>query len=119
MSTLGTMRTRLGLAALLFLFPVAACGDGETSGNGEDPAPSELTGVITEVESSGLTEVESFTLSSEGETYEIFLADDIDLGFPPAHLNEHKTTGDPVLVKLEEHGDRLFALSIEDAPAAP
>ena len=96
-----------------------ACGDGDGAKSEdqkpEAPPSSTLTGVITEVESSGLTEVESFTLSVEGETYEIFLADDIELGFPPAHLNEHKTTGDPVRVNLEERSGKLYATSIADA----
>lgn len=103
------------VAALLMasLFVVACGGD-----DGKDPqaeTPSRLTGVITEVDSSGLTDVESFTLSVEGETYKIFLADDIELGFPPAHLNEHKTTGDPVEVDLEDRSGKLYATSIADA----
>jgi hypothetical protein len=94
-----------------------ACGGGDDMdpNPSSSEAPSTLTGVITEVESSGLTEVESFTLSVEGETYEIFIADDIELGFPPAHLNEHKTTGDPVEVELEQRSGKLYATSIVDA----
>lgn len=92
---------------------VACVGDDGKSPQAE--TPSTLTGVITEVDSSGLTEVESFTLSVEGETYEIFLADDIELGFPPAHLNEHRTTGDPVRVDLEDRSGKLYATSIADA----
>lgn len=108
---------KLTMALLLASVLGIACGGNgaETPEPKPSEAPSTLTGVITEVESSGLTEVESFTLSVEGETYEIFLADDIDLGFPPAHLNEHKTTGDPVKVDLEDRSGQLYATSIDDA----
>ncbi|MDQ3955971.1 MAG: hypothetical protein M3285_10545 [Actinomycetota bacterium] len=98
---------------------VVACGDGDgrkpEDQKPEAPPPSTLRGVITEVDSSGLTEVKSFTLSVKGEIYKIFLADDIELGFPPAHLNEHKTTGDPVRVDLEGRSGKLYATSIADA----
>ena len=92
-----------------------ACGGGGNSETEPGEAPSTLTGVITEVESSGLTEVEGFTLSVEGETYEILLDPNVNMGFPPAHLNEHKTTGDPVKVDLAERSGKLYAVAIADA----
>ena len=95
----------------------AGCG-------GDDPAtpaaeqrevPSEVTGVLLDVESEGVDEVVSFTLKDEDETYEIFLADDVEYGFALGHLSEHLSTGDPVKVPLEERDGKLYALSIDDA----
>ncbi len=82
---------------------------------GDEPAPTELTGVILEIESEGLDDVRSFTLRSEGETYEILIDPELDYGFPLSHLNSHRATADPVVVDLEERDGELFALSIEDA----
>ena len=110
------MRRRLALVALSLALVTAGCG-----ANGEEPEPqsseppSQLTGVITDVDAESLTEVEGFTLRSDGETYEIFIAPDADLGVPPAHLNEHSISGDPVIVELETRDGRLYALSILDA----
>ena len=95
-------------AVLGVVLALSACAD--------EPPPRRLTGIITEVRSSGLTRVDSFTLRSQGETYEIHLADDAELEFPPAHLSEHQATGDPVRVAIDERGDELYAVSVEDAP---
>lgn len=70
---------------------------------------------MTDVESTSLTEVESFTVKSDDKTYTILIDPNTDLGFPPAHLNEHRVTGDPVKVEIEERNGDLYALSILDA----
>ena len=85
----------------------ASCSDGE--------AISEVSGVVVEVESSGLTEVESFKLRSDDRSYEFFVTDETDLAFPPAHLNEHRVSGEPVAVVFERKDHGLYALSIDDA----
>ena len=85
----------------------ASCSDGEET--------SEVSGVVVEVESSGLTEVESFMLRSEDRTYEFLVTDETDLAFPPAHLNEHRVSGEPVAVVFEQKDDGLYALSVDDA----
>lgn len=93
---------------------LSACGDdGASSRNGS--TPSQLEGPIIEVESEGLGQVRAFTLKSGDQTYEIFIADDVDYSFPLDHLNEHRISGEPVVVELEERGEKLYALSIEDA----
>jgi hypothetical protein len=64
----------------------------------------------------GLTEVEYFTVrTDDGDTHKFFIDPDTDLGFPPAHLNEHRITGDPVVVEFEEKDGRPIATSVEDA----
>lgn len=97
------------VAASLLL---SACGNGESEP--EPETPSSVTGVIVEVEQEGLTDVESFSLRAEDDTYQIYIAEDVDYGFPLSHLNEHRVSGDPVRVELEERDEKLYALSIED-----
>jgi hypothetical protein len=95
----------------------AACGGDDPAPRApeERDAPSEVTGVLLDVESEGVDEVVSFTLKDGDDTYEIFIADDVDYGFPLGHLSEHLSTGDPVKVPLEERDGKLYALSIDDA----
>jgi hypothetical protein len=109
------MRTWIWLIAVcLGIFVLSACGnDGVSSNNGS--SPSELEGPIIDVESAGLGQISAFTLRSQDRTYEIFIAEDVDYSFPLDHLNEHRISGEPVVVELEERGDKLYALSIEDA----
>ncbi len=103
------MRGALLLLLAATLAASAACG-----GGGGEPPPSELTGQIVAIDGEG-SEIRSFTLASEGEEYEIFVAPEVDYGFDLAHLHEHETAGDPVRCRLEERDDRLYALTIEDA----
>lgn len=100
------------------LFAVACGGDDSEPAGGEAPAaeaPEEVTGVLLDVQSEGVGEVTSFTLKDGDDTYEIFIAEDVDYGFDLGHLNEHLTAGDPVRVPLEERDGKLYALSIDDA----
>lgn len=100
------MRAVVVIAVLL----LAGCGEAA-----DDAAPSELTGVIVDVTSSGLNEVSSFELRAEGENHTISIADDVDYGFPLGHLQEHVASAGPVKVELEERDGELIALTIEDA----
>ncbi|MDQ3957027.1 MAG: hypothetical protein M3273_01760 [Actinomycetota bacterium] len=109
------------LAAVLvgLLLLTAACGSDEpeeaavpSRGGG---VPDEVTGVVIEVDSTGVDEIESFVLKDGDETYDVLIADDVDYGFALGHLNEHLTTGDPVTVELEVRDGDLYALSILDA----
>ncbi len=85
--------------------------------DGAEPssAPDQVTGVIVEIESVSLEDVESFTLRSEGDVYEILIDPEIEYGFPLSHLNVHRTSAEPVVVELDERDGELYALSIEDA----
>jgi hypothetical protein len=94
--------------ALALLAP--ACGDGD-----DVAAPDAVTGVVVEIEAQGLDDVRSFTVKDGDELYDISIDPDIDYGFNLGHLNEHRATAEPVRVELEERGDQLVALSIEDA----
>ena len=89
-----------------------ACGSDDAPDAGT--VPERLRGVIVDVEASGITEVESFTLRSGGRTYEIDVTKETDLAFPPAHLSEHRASGEPVVVELEEADGGLVATSVDD-----
>ena len=102
-------RLMLATICLLAALGAAACSDDGESTRGE------VTGVIVEIQGEGLGRVEAFTVRSEGETFEFVIDEEIDYGFPLDHLNEHRVTGEPVVVVYEEREGSLVALEIEDA----
>ena len=106
------MRKRALVVAGLALLSLASCGGGD-----EDAldAPSEVTGVVVDISSRGIGQVDSFDLKDADRIYEVHIADDVDYGFDPSHLTSHMTGALPVTVRLEERDGRLYALSIEDA----
>jgi hypothetical protein len=73
------------------------------------------TGVVTDITSAGIGQVESFELKSGDETLEILIDPDLEYGFDLGHLHEHLASSDPVIVDLEERDDGVYALTIEDA----
>lgn len=114
------MRKPIVVLVCCLALVAGACGgeDDEPSGGdavAAEDAPDEVTGVLLDVQSEGIGEVTSFTLKDGDDTYEIFIAEDVDYGFDLGHLNEHLTAGDPVRVPLEERDGKLYALSIDDA----
>ncbi len=73
-------------------------------------------GVVVDVESSSLTDVQGFTLrGSDGrETrYRIGRLENGD-AFPPGHLVEHQATSEPVRVVWREDGTGRVAVRLED-----
>jgi hypothetical protein len=101
-------------ALALILIAVAGVTPGWGGGNEAEQAPSELVGVIVAVEESD-GRIRAFTLRAGDEEYDVFIADDVDYGFDLHHLREHRTSGEPVRCRLEERGERLYALEILDA----
>jgi hypothetical protein len=93
-----------------------ACGgeDGDSVPADVANAPDHVTGPILDVQSESLAEVTGFTLKDGDQTYEIFIAEDVDYGFDLGHLREHLRTGDPVEVTLDVREGKLYALSVED-----
>ncbi len=106
------MKSVVAVVVLLGLVP--ACNAGPTQGS-EEATPREVTGVITAVDLTGLTDVEGFTVRNDQGTFELVVTDETKIAFPPAHLNEHRVSGDPVTVVFKEQQGDLIALSIEDA----
>ena len=97
---------------LVFMTPLAGCNDPQER---EAPLPpASVTGVIVDIESEGIGEVSAFTVKDGDKSYEVFIDPAVDYDFPLAHLNEHKTTSDPVVVRLSMKEGKLYAQSIED-----
>lgn len=99
----------LGVLAVLVVL-LAGCG-----GDSSPSPPADVTGVIVAVEGEG-SDVRSFTLETEDETYEIRIAEDVDYGFDLAHLREHEATRAPVHCRLENRDGVAYARTIEDVP---
>jgi hypothetical protein len=101
-----------GVRSLCLLLCVALLGLVSCS---DEQGSRKVTGVVVEIESSGLTRVEQFTLQDEGSRVTILVDDDTEFAFTPSHLNEHRATGEPVAVEVERRSGDLYALSVDDA----
>jgi hypothetical protein len=110
-------RNRLLVVAFVLLH--AACGGDDSSGRttAGPNAPDQVRGPVISVDSQGLGKVRSFDVKNGDRIYKVRIDPSVDYGFPLDHLNEHRISGDPVIVGVEEREGELFALSIEDAPA--
>lgn len=91
---------------------LSGCG-----GNGdarEDEDPSEVTGLIVDIQGRG-NDIRSFTLQTSEGDYRLRLARDVDYGFPPGHLRAHENSLLPVRCTLERRANGLYAIAIADA----
>lgn len=109
------MKLRLVVGALLALVVLGACGEDSPEEGPQQPAPEEITGPVTKVDSESLGEVTSFEVTQEGEVYVVFVDPEINYGFTLSHINEHLASGDPVRVGLDEQEGKLYATEIVDA----
>jgi hypothetical protein len=107
------MKLRLVLGALIALLALGACSDDPAEDAG--PAPKEVTGPVTKVDSESLGEVTSFEVTQDGEVYVVLIDPEINYGFALSHINEHLATGDPVRVGIDERDGQLYATEIADA----
>lgn len=108
MRTTGVRTTGLLLVGILAL---TGCGGDAASETGGSRV---ITGIVTTVEATSLVDVESFTVRSDGETFEILIDPDVTYAFPPEHLRAHAISSEPVRVEVEERSGDLYALSMED-----
>lgn len=99
------------VAALLALVALSACS---AEPAGTEPENPRLEGVVVAIDSASIDDITSFTLKDGDETYEIYIADDVEYGFPLGHLQEHVQGAEPVAVDTEERDGKLYALTIED-----
>ena len=98
------------LAACVALVLIVSCGG--------DSDPS-VTGVIIDVQSPSLTEVDAFTVRDDGGEEFVFgvapeAAPDPREGFTPQHLRSHSVLGQRVKIVYRTEGETLVALRIED-----
>lgn len=103
------MRRAVALAVLL-LAVAAGCG-----GDGGPDAPTVVEGTIVSLHDEAGS-LRSFTVrAGDGQTHEVFVADDVSYGFDLEHLRQHRADGAPVRCDVEERDGRLVAVTIEDA----
>jgi hypothetical protein len=92
---------------------IAGCERGRPPGS-----PGEIVeGVVIGVASTGLTEVQGFTIrTAGGETIDFRLGRlENATEFPPGHLAEHQATSTPIRVTFRIEGSERVAYRIEDA----
>ena len=100
------MRFLAGFFALLLF---ASCAAGQ-----EDATPARLEGTVTNLSIEDGT-VTGFDLVSEEDGIVTILVDpERDYGFDLLHLEEHQSTGDPVVVSTETKGEDVIAVGIDD-----
>ena len=102
------LRYIVWLLAALFVLLAVACGGGERS----------VEGIITNVESASLTQVETFTVRDNDNSIIVFriapdATQDIEDGFLPSHLREHALAVEQVKVFYRLEDGEYFALRIE------
>ena len=113
--------SRLFVAALAVVaIAVAVVGYASRGDGGGRPSGPFVDGIVVDVEASGITAVEGFTLQTADARRLRFGLDRQRnwAEFPPGHLREHVGIS-PVRVWYEEMAGGLKAIWIEDAPVSP
>ena len=107
----------LTLVAIVVLVAVAATLAGGTTRDPEAPQGEQVVGVVTSVDSVGLTDVRGFTLRGQDGRDLAFRIGVLENGaeFPPGHLAEHQTLRTLVRVWYRSEGRELVAFRLEDA----
>ena len=96
------------LVALLVLLASACSADGERS----------VEGIVTQVESASLTQVETFTVRDNDNNIIVFRiapdsTQDLEEGFVPSHLREHAVAVEQVKVFYRVEDGEFLAIKIE------
>jgi hypothetical protein len=114
----GTFRLFVAvLAVVVIAVAVAATIFGGTARDPESPQGDQAVGIVTAIESEGLTNVRSFTLRTQDGRDQTFAIGALENGaeFPPGHLAEHQALGSPIRVWYRTDGDTKVAFRLEDA----
>ena len=114
----GTFRLFVAvLAVIVVAVAVAAALFGGTARDPEAPQGEEAVGIVSSIDSEGLTNVRGFSLlMPDGRELE-FAIGTLENGaeFPPGHLAEHQAVASPIRVWYRTEGDTLVAFRLEDA----
>lgn len=107
----GTVRLLVaGLAVLVIAVAVAANVLSR-------PPADQAVGIVTAIDSEGLTAVRGFTLRSADGTEQLYSIGTLENGdqFPPGHLAEHQSLATPIRVWYRTEGGERVAFRLEDA----
>jgi hypothetical protein len=76
------------------------------------------TGLVIDVDATGLTEVRGFTLRTDDGRTTSYRIGELENGteFPPGHLVEHLATAERVVVYFRDESGERVAYRLEDAP---
>ena len=114
----GTFRLFVAaLAVIAVAVAVAAAVFGGTARDPEAPQGDEAVGIVSSIDSEGLTNVRAFTLlMPDGRELE-FAIGTLENGaeFPPGHLAEHQAFATRIRVWYRASGDERIAFRLEDA----
>ena len=114
----GTFRLFVAaLAVIVVAVAVAAAVFGGTARDPEAPQGEEAVGIVSSIDSEGLTNVRGFTLLMPDGRELQFAIGTLENGaeFPPGHLAEHQAVASPIRVWYRTEGDALVAFRLEDA----
>ena len=114
----GTFRLFIAvLAVVIVTVALAASIFGGTARDPESPQGDQAVGIVTSIDSEGLTAVRSFTLRSQDGTEQVYTVGRLENGdeFPPGHLAEHQAFAMPIRVWYRTQGDERVAFRLEDA----
>jgi hypothetical protein len=115
----GTFRIFIvALAVIVVAVAVAAAMFGGTAGNPAAAQGEQAVGIVSSIDSEGLTNVRGFTLlTPDGRELE-FAIGTLENGaqFPPGHLAEHQALASPIRVWYRTEGGSLVAFRLEDSP---
>jgi hypothetical protein len=114
----GTFRLFVvALAVVVIAVALAATIFGGSARDPGAPQGDQAVGIVTSIDSEGLTNVRSFTLRTQDGRDETFAIGTLENGaeFPPGHLAEHQALGSPIRVWYRTDGDTKIAFRLEDA----
>ena len=111
----------IGMIAGIGLLAVLRTASGGSSPGtaGQSPVEQRAVGLVTTIDARSVVDVRSFTLRTDtGTTMTFVLVPGVNTGFPPAHLEEHRASGEQVLVTYHLDAGRNLVDHLDDAPAA-
>ena len=99
--------TTMLLLAVAVAMVATACG-------GEDGTENTVRGLVTDVRSRSIAEVETLTVQEEGTGKLWTFQTQGSVGFTPSHIREHMLQGQQVTVRYQEGQGQLIAVLVSD-----